>query len=999
MRKTLSIVLTLVACFSGQRALAQQSNEVPHLLRIRVRSEAIAPLRAAFAAHRASERDIQRIVLGESDTIGALLALPPYFQITQFAPFAAEHNAVFEDVRERLNPGLFGQRDLSYRTNTTDNALRASEEKLSRWFILEYAGEMSPDRAVFLASYSPVIELAEPVYARQFQSQPNDSLLGSQYYLALTHTLQAWDVQRCDSTMLVASIDEGIYLAHPDLVDAIWHNPGEMGLNGQGNPKQSDTLDNDNDGYIDDWQGWDFAGYFGITSSNSPSSVVVHGCHTAGILAATGNNRIGIAGVAFGAKVLIVKVADSFGDAIIQGYHGIIYAVDRGAKVISCSWGGPGRAQSEQDVIDYADAKGSIVVCSAGNNGASPDENYPSAYEHTVSVAWITASLSPKDASQPSRHVSIGAPGDSILSTYYSIGKQSAGDTTDQGTSMAAPQAAGALALIRQHWPNATNRWAMERLRATCDTLTSDSKPGFNGRGIINVYRALTDVHAYSLRLDSAVILSDSGNDWLESGQTAHVKLVFKNYLDSLPDARVSIELLAADGTPLPPGGHFSVNPIQIGPISPIGPMQTSTATISVTADSTTPPETDLLVRLWLSDPAVGYKGDYDYFVVHANPGYLTLHNNLAVTITDNGAIGYRDATLDEQGAGFEWVNAPGGLRPDARGVLLGGGLIVAKDSTHVVDALGDFNFGGSIGKFKPRAPLLRQEITRYGPGDYITGAFSDSLYDTSQRIGLRMLEQCSALPAPANHAVVVTYAFFPSNYPSTVYQFDAGLYMDWDIGDYGLRDSAWFDLADSIFFVERSEPGYAVIAMKLTDVFPATSPLKYYALNNTNNDGGFSVGGLFPASLKWSLFQQNKANAGKGDVAVLLGANMNFLHMQASLTYIMALGVSVADARKNVMTTLGVMNGTLGVSAVPASGSGIDFWPNPATQRIRILAHELPSGAALTIGVSDMLGRSVLRATVRNGDEIDLSLLSAGMYAVEVSGQGTHSVRTVVKQ
>src|ERR1035437_4366313 len=163
MRKTLSIILALAACFGSHAALAQASNEVPHLIRVLVRPQAIAALRSAFAQHQASQPDIQRIILGEIDSIGTLLGLPPYFHIIRFAPFAAEHSAVFEDVRERLNPQLFGsgdRTDMSYRTNTPYSDLRSVEEKLSRWFMLEYSGEMSPGRGIFLASRSPRLELA-----------------------------------------------------------------------------------------------------------------------------------------------------------------------------------------------------------------------------------------------------------------------------------------------------------------------------------------------------------------------------------------------------------------------------------------------------------------------------------------------------------------------------------------------------------------------------------------------------------------------------------------------------------------------------------------------------------------------------------------------------------------------------------------------------------------------------------------------------------------------
>ncbi|MDP4198300.1 MAG: S8 family peptidase [Bacteroidota bacterium] len=1006
MRNTLSILLIVLA--SAGTVNAQPTGEVPHLIRVLVRPQAIAPLRAAFAMHRVREHDIQQIILHESDSIGSLLGLPPTIHITRFAPFAAQHSAVFEDIRERLNPGLFHGSDASVRANPL-NDLAIAEDKLSRWFTLEFSNDISPERVILYAHKSSLIELSEPVFVRKHNALTNDPLLDSQYYLKVTHTLAAWGIQQCDSTMVVASIDGGVSLDHEDLAAAIWHNSGEMGTDAQGNDKSSNGIDDDSDGFVDDWQGWDFSGFFGSSSSNHPTSESDHAHIVAGILAAVGNNNIGIAGEAFGARLMVIKAESNFPcqDEINSGFQGILYAVDHGAKVISCSWGSSGRSQADQDVIDYAYFKNACVVCSAGNNGTLA-ENYPSSFDHAFAVTALASDGSVKNYANSSTHVAVGAPGDSILSTLYPdlaarcpldlCGSSSDTDASGYGemcgTSMSAPQAAGALALIRQHWPNATNRWAMERLRATCDPILLDPHPGFNGRGMMNVYRALSDAHAYSLRLERAQKL-DTIRQWIVSGESAQYRLVLKNYLDSLPDANVTLQLLDVQGNPLPNGGHFALDKQTIGPMSSMGPMDSSIVTISITADSTTPPQTDLLVRLWLSDSSVGYTGDYDYFVVHANPGYATVHNNLAVTITDNGAIGFRDATLDQHGDGFRWMNAPSQIRVDGRDVLLGGGLIIASDSSHVVDAIGGFNSGGDGATFTPIQPLSQQTKDT---GDFVFGSFSDSIADASQRVGVRVNEECYAEPGAAANGVILAYSMARTDIPSSFTHLDAGIYMDWDIGEFGLRDSTWFDARDSIFYTQRNEPGYATVAMKIAEVFPIGSPIRHYALNNSY-DTGRSVSGVFSQALKWDLFQQNNVRAGQGDVAVLLGANLDFTGGETSIVYGMALGVNAADARKNLQLTIGRWNGTLDVKPGSRTGSGIEVWPSPATQRVRVELRDLPAGLPLSIRASDMLGRVVLRTSVANGDEIDLSHIPSGLLAIEVSGQGTSLTRIIIKQ
>src|SRR5207248_3181485 len=141
----------------------------------------------------------------------------------------------------------------------------------------EFSDDLSTDRTLFTLRRSPLIELAEPVFVRRINALPpitlpNDPLLDSQFYLKLTHTVDAWNIVRCDSTMVVASVDQGIEFTHPDLAQAVWHNPGEMDTDAHGNDKRSNGIDDDSDGFIDDWQGWDFSGADGNSQRNSPTS-------------------------------------------------------------------------------------------------------------------------------------------------------------------------------------------------------------------------------------------------------------------------------------------------------------------------------------------------------------------------------------------------------------------------------------------------------------------------------------------------------------------------------------------------------------------------------------------------------------------------------------------------------------------------------------------------------------------------------------------------------
>src|SRR5205823_2609379 len=149
----------------------------------------------------------------------------------------------------------------------------------------------------------------EPVYVRHLAYTPNDPSLSLQPYLEQIKAIEAWDDVRADSAIIIAILDTGVDLDHPDLKDAIWLNPSETGLDDQGHDRRTNGIDDDGNGIVDDWRGYDFGGSDGHTPDNLPQAAYFHGTHVAGLAAATGDNNIGIVGVGFGAKLMAVKIS------------------------------------------------------------------------------------------------------------------------------------------------------------------------------------------------------------------------------------------------------------------------------------------------------------------------------------------------------------------------------------------------------------------------------------------------------------------------------------------------------------------------------------------------------------------------------------------------------------------------------------------------------------------------------------------------------------------
>jgi len=269
---------------------------------------------------------------------------------------------------------------------------------------------------------------------------PDDEFYPTQWSLPLIGLPEAW-VFANEQTRLVAIIDTGVDLNHPDLADQIWTNLDEMPGNG---------VDDDDNGYVDDVHGWDFVTDHGDAY---PEDEHGHGSHVAGIAAAQSDNGLGVAGVAWNGSIMPLKVLNERGNGEwADVLEAIGYAADNGASVINLSLGQspddptePVPVQAIEQAVSYARSKGCLLVAAAGNNESYQPAPviYPAASPGVLAVAATTADDDPWFWSNRGPEVTIAAPGVDILSTsrYNSY-------ATLSGTSMAAPHVSGLAALI-----------------------------------------------------------------------------------------------------------------------------------------------------------------------------------------------------------------------------------------------------------------------------------------------------------------------------------------------------------------------------------------------------------------------------------------------------------------------------------------------------------------------------------------------------------------------
>lgn len=309
---------------------------------------------------------------------------------------------------------------------------------------------VSASQAINIIKADPNVVYAELDPKRYLDLVPNDPRLSEQYGIDQVKAKQAWDLTTNNGNTIVCVIDTGIRKTHEELVGRI-----ATGC--------YDWSDNDSDVTDDTGSG--------------------HGTHCSGIAAAGTNNGKGIASVAYNAKLLHMKIfPNSFASTSASA---MIDAANKGARVISMSYGSSAASQTEQDAVNYAWNKGVILFAAAGNNGDTV-KHYPAALNNVIAVAATNNLDQRASFSTYGDWVHIAAPGENILSSFFD------GDSSyvyESGTSMACPFAASVAGLMIGRNPSITNAQVRDIIFTTCDNVGT-----FIQKGRINAFKAVKQV-------------------------------------------------------------------------------------------------------------------------------------------------------------------------------------------------------------------------------------------------------------------------------------------------------------------------------------------------------------------------------------------------------------------------------------------------------------------------------------------------------------------------
>jgi subtilisin family serine protease len=358
----------------------------------------------------------------------------------------------------------------------------------------------------------PGVAYAEPVVPVFARDLPSDPLFGDQSgYLSAVNAPAAWNISTGSPSVIVAVVDTGVDITHPNLAPNIWQNPREIPNNG---------VDDDGNGCVDDVNGCSFVSDSSPGCHNATNGFVNddigHGTFVAGVIGAAANHT-GVVGVARNVRIMPVKVLDCFGSGDdVATARGILYAARNGAKVINLSLGGLQDSQVLRDAVSEATADGSLVVAAAGNENSS-NVDFPARLREVLAVGAAASGNVGARAffSNYGPDVDVVSVGQDIISTvphstcFTFLPCLAAGNyARGSGTSFSAPQASGLAALMLSINPSLTPSQLTNIIDESATALPAAGQPAWSGMGRLNMFAALQSVQGNRPPGDACTVAS-----------------------------------------------------------------------------------------------------------------------------------------------------------------------------------------------------------------------------------------------------------------------------------------------------------------------------------------------------------------------------------------------------------------------------------------------------------------------------------------------------------
>lgn len=823
---------------------------------------------------------------------------------------------------------------------------------LSRFFLITITDDSQKQSCINRFNKTSHIEYAEPRYIQQLLYTPNDPMNANQYYLDKIQAYDAWDIQQGDTNIIIAISDTGIDIDHEDLIYHISYNTNDP----------LDGIDNDNDGYIDNFRGWDL----GDNDNNPQEGAIAHGVYVSGLASASTDNGLGISGTGYNCPLLPIKIIDQ--DTLLtKGYESIIYAADHGASIVNCSWGNNYYSKYEQDIINYATFNHDMLVVAAAGNDKNLRNFYPASYDNVLSVAgttsldeiWTPENAGTSGGSSYGYHVDVSAPSILVLTTKNGGGYGNA----YAGTSFASPICSGVAALVRSQYPDFTALQCIERIKNTTDLI--DTIP-YNipyadliGTGRINCYRAVSDTLQPGLEFRNITIMDDRENNY-ENSTTVEITGQLFNFLRTANNVEINISTENSNINILTP--YF--NP---GTIESIEGYSFNETPISFELLSSIGYDEQIILRLDITD------GEYhrlQYIETSVKPSYKNINNgHISLSVPANGRLGFVDDYRDN-GNGLTYLTFSD--------LFYDSGLIIGTSAENLVDAVRVSN------EFTTDSATMAFE----SPYADSTVKSQFSAYEIESSINLDIKQQIFAWNDQPNF-LLMNYELINQNIVD-LQNLYSGIFVDWDLYKPSRNKVSW-DNEYKIAYAEHTGDTKLYAGFVLL----SNQNANHYALDQSyNNDGLVDMTNGFSEEEKFYCLSHTKNNSGENeegsDIAQVFSTGP--FEIGAQDTVRVSIGLLVAQS----LYELQIASDSIryyyqqiypdNSSITDETDNNISIWPNPTKNEITIQIPQNDKNSRLKI--FDIQGRLVREYTLSNTTNKVLPELPNGHYIISIEGK-----------